>query len=73
MCHLEIKCISVEPLGSTSTVIVQVVTINRTCWHTKNICDLIFKSYAPKQYLDSGSEATTYNGILLKQCSLHFL
>jgi len=73
MCHLKIKCISVESLCSTSTVTVQMVTINRTCWHTKNICDVIFKSYAQKQYFDSRSKATTYNGILLKQCSLHFL
>jgi hypothetical protein len=39
----------------------------------QNICDIIFKSYAQKQYFDSRSKATAYNGTLLKQCSLHFL
>jgi len=72
MCRLKIKSINVEPLGTTSTVSVQVVTINRTCWHTKNIWDLIFKSYVQQQYFDSRSKATTYNAILLKQYSLNF-
>jgi len=40
VCHLKIKCISVEPLGSITRVIVEVVSINRTCWRTKNIWDL---------------------------------
>ena len=43
MCHLKIKCISVEPLGSITRVIVKVVTINRTCW--QRISETSFSSH----------------------------